>query len=184
MYFEDCEYPFCFVCVCGYQKYIWYWPPTLKCPALGKRSRQRYCVQTLSSSSRLIADDSQDLPVNTRVLCVYTCVTYLSILITSSQVVGKKKQRQKQSFSSIFLLLTNSAFFILMEWMHLIQEMQQKQIHKYLHKEKTCADMICIWNYPDVPMLVQVWRCNNCNIHKKEAIINIIKITDDNWNLC
>lgn len=99
---------FC-VCICGYQKYMWYWPPTLKCPALGKRSRQRYCVQTLSSSSSLIADDSQDLPMNARVLCVYTCVTYLSVLITS--LPKKKKDVDFQiNLNSVLLLLTNSAF--------------------------------------------------------------------------
>lgn len=92
------------VCVLWLPKNTWYWPPTLKCPALGKRSRQRYCVQNLSSSSRLIADDSQDLPMNTRVLCVYTCVTYLSVLITSWQVRKKKKKKKtekKESFGSI-----------------------------------------------------------------------------------
>lgn len=101
-----------FLCVyiCGYQKYMWYWPPTLKCPALGKRSRQRYCVQTLSSSSRLIADDSQDLPMNARVLCVYTCVTYLSVLITSSQKNNKTDVDFQINLSSVLLLLINSAF--------------------------------------------------------------------------
>lgn len=55
--------------------------------SFGKEVKAAHCVQTLSSSSRLIADDSQDLPMNTRVLCVYTRVTYLSVLITSWQVV-------------------------------------------------------------------------------------------------
>jgi len=44
----------------------------------------------------------------------------------------------------------------------------------YLHKEKTCADMICIWNYPDVTMLVQVWRCNSCYI--KERILLFLRL--------
>lgn len=50
----------------------------------------------------------------------------------------------------------------------------------YLHKEKTCADMICVWNYPDVTMLVQVWRCNN---YKEMKGLLTWKITDDNVNL-
>lgn len=57
----------------------------------------------------------------------------------------------------------------------------------YLHKEKTCADMICIWNYPDVTMLVQVWRCNSCYIKERLFLLFFfffLKITDDDVNLC
>lgn len=104
------------VCVLWLPKNTWYWPPTLKCPALGKRSRQRYCVQNLSSSGRLIADDSQDLPMNTRVLCVYTCVTYLSVLITSWQVglrKKKKKNREKGEFRFNFSSANNKLINVL-----------------------------------------------------------------------
>lgn len=33
---------------------------------------------------------------------------------------------------------------------------------KYLHKKEASTDMVRYWTHPDVPVFLQIFRCDNC----------------------